>query len=112
MMNRDPVSGLTQRRSLQNEEETEVKTDDIPEESKIERSFTEKPTTDIPTEIVDDVERAEIELAIKRSLEDQQEASVEQKNHKLSDAAEHSSSDSDGNFCSSIHRNASIVSRF
>ena len=125
MMNRDPVSGLTQRRSLTNDEEAEVKID-TPIESKIEISFTQKEDqlqlvgeTNVTRESDEeraeielairrslgeidaaresDEERAEIEWAIKRSLEDQEEPIVEEKNNYLSDP-EDSPSDSDGKF--------------
>lgn len=105
MMNRDPVSGLTQQRSLTNDEQTEVKID-VQEEPKIE---TEKPVVNLTEENDDDEERAEIELAIRISLENQSEPIVEQDNNHLSDAAAESSSDSDGTFHSSIFPTVSIL---
>lgn len=106
MMNRDPVSGQTQRRSNTTDEE--------PDEPKIEKSFTEKeeplPVGGTDVIEIDDEERADIELAIKRSLEDQTEPVVENKNNHLSDAAD-SSSDSDGKFQKRIERNRSVLSR-
>jgi len=76
MMNRDPVAGLTQRRSATSDQEPESKPQEI----------------EIPTE--NDEERIALELAIKRSLEDQKEPIIEVKND-ISITVE-SPSDSDG----------------
>lgn len=105
-MNRDPVSGLTQRRSLTNDAQPEV-IPDVPEESKIETKPAEKPAVNL-TEENDDEERAEIELAIRISLENQPEPVVEQNVNDLSDAAD-SSSDSDGKVHSSIYQSSSVL---
>ena len=91
-MNRDPVSGVTQRRSMTNEEEpssspsikeTEVKTD-----AQIE------PMNEINLIEDNQEERLALQLAIKNSLEDQQKPVIEVEND-LSNTVE-SSSDSDG----------------
>ena len=86
-MNRDPVSGLTQRRSMTNEEQPTTSSSVMKEaekETSGEIDFIEE----------NEEERQALELAIQRSLEDQQKPTLEVEND-LSIATE-SSSDSDG----------------
>ena len=106
-MYRDPVSGLTQRRSLTDDAQPEV-IPDVPEESKIETKPVEKPAMNLTEEIDDDEERAEIELAIRISLENQPEPVIEQNENDLLDAAD-SSSDSDGKLHSSTYESSSVL---
>ncbi len=90
MMNRDPVSGLTQRRSMTNEEEPSSSI--IEPEVKIDAQ--NEPMSEINLIEENDEERQALELAIKNSLEDQQKPVIEVEND-LSNIVE-SSSDSDG----------------
>jgi len=82
MMNRDPVAGLTQRRSITNDHESSPSIQE--QEVKV-----NQPIVEINLIQENDEERLALELAIKKSLEDQQES------NDISNAIE-SSSDSDG----------------
>ncbi len=81
-MNRDPVAGLTQRRSITNDHESSPSIQE--QEVKV-----NQPIVEINLIQENDEERLALELAIKKSLEDQQES------NDISNAIE-SSSDSDG----------------
>jgi hypothetical protein len=91
MMNRDPVSGLSQRRSITNDEESSSSSIIEPE---VKIDARKEPMIEINLIEESDEERQALELAIKNSLEDQQKPIVEIKND-LSNTVE-SSSDSDG----------------
>jgi len=105
MMNRDPVVGFTQRKSITNYYESspikeQDKNEEIIETNDQERLELElainKSLEDQQESIVEinDEERLALELAIKKSLEDQQESIVEI-NNEVSNTIE-SSSNSDG----------------
>jgi hypothetical protein len=97
MMNRDPVARLSQRRSATiehepssvNEQEIQINTQ--PEQ---EIQINTQPEQEIDFTIENNEERMALELAIKRSLEDQQESIIEI-NNEISITVE-SPSDSDG----------------
>ena len=90
MMNRDPVVRLSQRRSATIELDS---TDDL--EPAVTKDVQFEPEKSPPVvEINSNEERIELELAIKRSLDDQQESIIEE-NDDIPNIVE-SSSDSDG----------------
>lgn len=97
MMNRDPVAGLSQRQSLTSDHESsfnkeeEVQIDTQREilisDKEIDTEFQQTESMIVTTNLIEenDEERLALELAIKRSLEDQSESNIIE-----------SSSDSDG----------------
>jgi hypothetical protein len=96
MMNRDPIVGLVQRRSTTIEIDSTNETNDLEPSVKIDAQFEQDKQSPIEDAIIEtnfnienDEERIAVELAIKRSLEDQQE------NKDISNTVD-SSSDSDG----------------
>jgi hypothetical protein len=92
MMNRDPVVGFTQRRSITNDHESlPVKEQEIKIDTQLERK---ELVAEINLIEENDEERMMLELAIKKSLEDQQESIVEIDNDIINTIE--SSSDSDG----------------
>jgi len=96
MMNRDPIVGLAQRRSTTIEIDSTNETNDLEPSVKNDAQFEQEKQLPIEDAIIEtnfnienDEERIAVELAIKRSLEDQQE------NKDISNTVD-SSSDSDG----------------
>jgi hypothetical protein len=96
MMNRDPIVGLAQRRSTTIEIDSTKETNDLEPLVKIDVQFEQEKQLPIEDAIIEtnfnienDEERIAVELAIKRSLEDQKE------NKDISNTVD-SSSDSDG----------------